>query len=281
MASPRKQRRRRGGLPAVTAPFAACESPNDVWCMDFKGYFRTGDGVKCFPFTLLDAFSRMLIRCEALLEPIGEEIQSILDSAFCEYGLPKRIRSDGGPPFFAAASPASISRLGVWLLRLGVTLECIAPAAPQQNGRLERFHRTLKREVEVAGDHLEQQRRFDSFRAVYNFERPHAALDFATPEVVYRCSHRRYPRPLLTSETSLHRERADRRGTIAWRRRRVLIGEAFAHEHLDLWPSDGDRWEVYFGRISIGLLEVEPLRFVPRRRGKGPMRLSYDGGELT
>ncbi len=281
MAAPRRRRRRRGGLPAVTVPFAACAAPNEVWCMDFKGHFRTRDGARCYPFTLLDAFSRMLLRCEALLDPIGEAVQSILDSAFREYGLPKRIRSDGGPPFFAAASPATVSRLGVWLLRLGIALECIAPAAPQQNGRLERFHRTLKREVEPASDHLEQQRRFDSYRGVYNFERPHAALELATPATVYRRSPRRYPRSLLTSEASLHRERADRRGTIAWHRHRVFIGEAFAYEHLDLWPSEGERWEVHFGRISIGFLDVAPPRFVPRRRGKGPMRLSYKGDELT
>lgn len=279
LVTPRARRPRRSGVPTVvTLPFAACTAPNDVWCMDFKGWFRTQDGTKCYPFTLLDGFSRLLVRCEALADPTGEAVQTILDSAFREYGLPKRLRSDGGPPFFAAPSPATLSRLGVWLLRLGIVLECIAPAAPQQNGRLERFHRTLKRECDPAATVRAQQRRFDAFRGVYNYERPHAALGLATPGTVYRRSRRRYPCPLLTPQRGLHCERVDRRGTIAWHRQRVFIGETFAFEYLDLWPADGERWEVYFGHISLGFLAATPPRFVPRRRSKGPMRLSYQDG---
>lgn len=119
--------------------------------------------------------------------PRATPCRRILDSAFREYGLPKRLRSDGGPPFFAAPSPATLSTIGVWLLRLGIVLECIAPAAPQQNGRLERFHRTLKRETDVAADLRAQPRVFDGFRGRYNFERPHAALALATPCRLYHC----------------------------------------------------------------------------------------------
>jgi len=118
MTAARKPRRGAAVSATICAPFADCEHPNDVWCMDFKGWFHTHDSVKCYPFTLIDALSRMLLRCEALTEPNGDFVRHILDSAFREYGLPKRLRSDGGPPFFSAASPASLSKLGVWLLRL-------------------------------------------------------------------------------------------------------------------------------------------------------------------
>ena len=275
-ARPRRPPRR---IPIpVAPPFPDCTAANDVWCMDFKGWFRTHDGEKCYPFTLLDGLSRMLLRCEALLAPTGDAVRTILDSAFREYGLPRRLRSDGGPPFFAASSPATLSTVSVWLLRLGITLECIAPAQPQQNGRLERFHRTLKREMDVARDCRTQQRAFDTFRGRYNYERPHAALALATPASVYRRSRQRYPRPLLTSDRGRHCERADRHGAIAWHRRRLFIGEAFAYEYLDLWPSDGEQWDVYFGHISIGVIDAANERFVPRRRSKGPMRLAYYDG---
>jgi transposase InsO family protein len=145
-----------------------CLAPNQTWSMDFKGWFRLGTGEKCYPFTLLDAFSRLLLRCEALLTPTGDEVRSILDSAFSEYGLPEAIRSDGGPPFFASQGPSALSKLSVWLLRLGITLECIAPAKPQQNGRLERFHRTLKRFVDPVDDLSAQQRAFDRFRGHFD-----------------------------------------------------------------------------------------------------------------
>ena len=277
MAALRPVRRRVRHPRVIAAPFADCTAPNDVWCMDFKGWFRTGDREKCSPFTLLDGWSRTLLRCEALVDPTSAAVQRILDSAFREYGLPKRLRSDGGPPFFAALSPATLSRVSVWLLRLGIELECIAPASPQQNGRLERFHRTLKREVEIAPAVVEQQRLFDTYRRQYNAERPHAALALATPASVYRRAVRRYPRPLLTSARGLHAERIDRGGAIRWNRRRLFIGESFAFEYVDLWPAEGDRWDVYFGAILIGAIHATQHHFVPLRRTKGPMRLSYLG----
>jgi putative transposase len=276
-AAKRKTRRAKGAA-VVTPPFASCDHPNDVWCMDFKGHFPMTDGVRCYPFTLLDGFSRLLLRGEPLLDPDGRTVCSILDSAFREYGLPKRLRSDGGPPFFAAGSPANLSRLSVWLLRLGIVLECIAPAKPQQNGRLERFHRTFKLEVEPAANLSLQRRVCDEFRRVYNFERPHSALGMVPPWSVYRRSPRRYPQPLLqaTGATLEHQERLDRRGFLRWRRQRIFIGEALAGELVSLWPITGTKWEVNFGSILLGHFDDEGARsFVPRRRGKGSMRLAF------
>lgn len=277
-----KTRRRRRKRPiVVTPPFPECTAVNQVWCMDFKGWFYLGTRQKCHPFTLLDAHSRFLLRCEALLEPNGKWVQSILDSAFREFGLPVTIRSDGGPPFFAAQSPAGLSMLSIWLLRLGIALECIAPASPQQNGRLERFHRTLKQHVAPAAAIRAQQRAFDLFRAEYNNERPHTALELQPPTAVYRRSARRYPRPLLDLRTfglfPHHAERLDRRGSLLWKRRRIFIGEAFAYEFVNMWPGEGARWDVYLGEIHLGFFDEGRASrgFVPvRRPRKQTMRLS-------
>jgi transposase InsO family protein len=281
MTTPRKQRRSAGTRPVVTPPFAECVSPNTTWCMDFKGWIRTGDREKCHPFTLLDAYSRFLLRCEALLEPNGDEVRSILDSAFREYGLPTAIRSDGGPPFFASNGAATIGRVAVWLLRLGIVLECIAPGKPQQNGKLERFHKTLNLELQIGEDIVEQQRLCDVFRRQYNHERPHTSLGLQTPGRVYRRSTKRYPRrPLPGDVGGLHSERVDQRGKIAWRRQRVYIGEAFAGEWLTLWPGERDTWELYFGAVALGVLDdsTGAARFRPARRPKkSTMRLAYLG----
>jgi transposase InsO family protein len=144
LTTPRRKGRRR--VPGVVEPFAPATSPNAVWCIDFKGHFRTGDGDKCLPMTVVDAFSRYCLRCEVVQETTYEQAQWVLDSAFREFGLPAAIRSDNGPPF-AARGPAGLSRLAVWLLRLAIRVERIQPGKPQQNGRLERFHRTLKAET--------------------------------------------------------------------------------------------------------------------------------------
>ena len=145
MTVPRRRRRRRAPV-GVSAPFTGCDEPNAVWCMDFKGWFQTHDAVRCYPFTLIDAFSRYLLRCEGLADPDTKHVRSVLDSAFLEFGLPAAIRSDGGPPF-ASTGPARLTELSVWLLKLGLRVEIIAPGKPQQNGRLERLHRTLKAET--------------------------------------------------------------------------------------------------------------------------------------
>jgi transposase InsO family protein len=128
------------------APFADVACPNATWCVDFKGHFRLGNGQKGFPLTIIDAYSRYLLRCEGVLEPDGREVQRIFDSAFQEYGLPATIRSDNGPPF-ATVGAGGLSKLSVWWIKLGVRVERITPGKPQENGRQERFHRTLKAET--------------------------------------------------------------------------------------------------------------------------------------
>lgn len=197
LTSPRRRRRTRPVV-GIATPFLGCDAPNAVWCMDFKGWFLTADGRRCYPLTLLDAYSRYLLRCEALVDPDGKHVQPILDSAFQEFGLPVAIRSDGGPPF-ASSGPALLTALSVWLLKLGLRVEIIAPSKPQQNGRLERLHRTLKAETASPPDDDDraQQRRFDYWRHEYNVARPHEALGQRRPASVYVASRRSYPRPLI------------------------------------------------------------------------------------
>jgi putative transposase len=144
LTRPRRTRRR---TPiAITAPFAKCVAPNDVWCIDFKGKFRTRDGTWCHVLTLVDAYSRFLLRCELLIEPTGRNVQRVLDSAFQEFGLPRAMRSDNGPPF-ASTGPGGLTALSVWWLRLGIEHQRIQPGKPQQNGRQERVHLTMEEVV--------------------------------------------------------------------------------------------------------------------------------------
>ena len=186
-----RQRRR---CPPYTRPFAAVTAANDVWCTDFKGWFRTGDGRRCDPFTLSDAHSRYLLRCQAVAHPDDEHVRPIFEAAFGEHGLPLAIRSDNGPPF-ASPGAGGLSPLAVWWLKLGIRPERIVAGKPQQNGRHERVHRTLKQETATppADGVPAQQQRFDAFRALYNHERPHEALGQQTPASAYRSSPRPYP----------------------------------------------------------------------------------------
>jgi len=180
LSFPRKKRRH--AVPS-SQPLAHAQEPNAVWCVDFKGWFRTGDGSKCSPLTLTDAYSRYLLRCQGLGESTGHLlVQPIMISAFREHGRPWAIRSDNGPPF-ATSTLGGLSKLSVWWLRLGIKVERIEPGKPQQNGRHERFHRTLEQHTAAppAGTLAAQQRRFEQFRCEYNQHRPHEALGQDTP----------------------------------------------------------------------------------------------------
>lgn len=261
----RGRRRRRLVVPA-TRPFAAATGPNAVWCVDFKGWFRTQDGRRCYPLTLLDAYSRYLLRCEALLDPDTKNVRPIFDSAFQEFGTPEAIRSDNGPPF-ASTGPGGLTELSVWWQRLEIRHDRIAPGKPQQNGRQERFHRTLAELVQQPeGDVRAQQRAFDRFRYEYNQERPHEALGLKPPLSAYAPSPRRYPRPLERFEDdSYARLRVDRYGYVRWEHTRVFISTALAYEDVFVDPdhdSGGHRWEVRWGHSWGHLL----LGWIDERR---------------
>src|SRR5438034_4927212 len=196
---PRQRRRRRLGHPGK--PTSQVLAPNDVWSADYKGQFKTGDGRYCYPLTVADGFSRYLLGCQGLSSTAVAEAKPVFTRLFKEYGLPKRIRTDNGVPF-ATNTLARLSSLSAWWVRLGILPELIEPGKPQQNGRHERMHRTLKDETlkPPAANAAAQQRRFNVFRTEFNDERPHEALDGLVPGDLHKRSSRPMPSKLLAPE---------------------------------------------------------------------------------
>jgi hypothetical protein len=198
--------------------------------------------------TLMDADTRFLLRAEPMLDPTGENVEKVLDSAFQEFGLPKAMRSDNGPPF-ASTGAGRLTALSVWWLKLGIQLERIEPGKPQQNGRLERCHLTLEEAVTPPAENLlEQRRAVDEWRRDYNDDRPHEALGDVPPALVYRRSSRQYPRQLLKPDPPAWREACDvdRHGCIRWRRHRIFVTSALAGEIVELERTGEWTWEIRF-----------------------------------
>jgi len=259
--STKRRWRRRRRVPAATTPFSRATEPNAVWCIDFKGSITTGDGVRCGPLTVIDAFSRFCIRCELLDEGTSDQVMHVLDSAFREYGIPGAMRSDNGPPF-ASTGAGGLTRLAVWLLRLGIRLERIQPGKPQQNGRQERFHRTLEQEAATPpkATWRAQRRAFYRFRREYNEERPHEALGNKPPASTYVPSARRFPTQLLDFSNGFgHDCRVDRRGFIAFGRHRLFVSTALYGETVQVVPEDRG-WTVYFGPVPLGRIDDRASR---------------------
>ena len=250
--------RRRRRTPPYTEPFRHCDGPNTVWCLDHMGWFLTGDGSKCEPLTLTDAFSRYLFRCQVVPNKGQKPTRAILVAVFREYGLPDAIRSDNGSPF-ASRGIGGLSRLSVWFIQLGIVPERIEPGQPQQNGRHERMHRTVQEETArpPAQTLHGQQRAFDAFRKEYNQERPHEALAMATPAEVYRPSGRSYPErlELVSYPAGLVDRVVQKRGEFYWNQHRVFLGEAFSGQRVGLEPLDGRYWLVYFATCVLGVFD--------------------------
>ena len=247
-------RRRRHRTPPYTNPLAGCHRPNDVWCADFKGWFLTGDGCRCDPFTLTDADSRYLLRCQIVPHPDGHCVKPIIDAAFREYGLPRAIRTDNGPPF-ASVGLGGLSRLSITWIRLGITPERIDPGHPEQNGRHERMHRTLNEESASPPqtNARRQQDAFDRFRDDFNHHRPHEALGQRAPASVYQPSPRPYPRHLPQIEYPDHYQvrRVEPSAMIRWQGKKICMGRPLIGEFVGLTPHDEDRWGIYFGPVLL------------------------------
>jgi putative transposase len=269
LVRPAKRRRRMSTDPRVSLPFSECDAPNRVWCVDFKGWFRTHDGVKCYPLTITDAYSRYVLRCEAMTDPDGRGVFDAFDSAFREFGLPDAIRSDGGPPF-ASTGAAGLTQLSVWWLQLGLHVERIAPGKPQQNGRHERMHRTLKADVAPQANIRRQQLAFDLWRREFNDERPHEALAMRSPAKLYVPSSRSYPRKLLKFEPSRwsHAAQLDKHGSIRFAGRKVFVSTALRHLSIELERVGETAWEARWGAILLGRLDSRSLDrgIIPTRR---------------
>jgi putative transposase len=254
LTRPRRWRRR---CPPYTQPFAAASAPNAVWSADFKGWFRTGDGRRCDPLTVSDGYSRYLLACQAVARPDHAHTQPVFDALFCEYGLPLAIRSDNGPPF-ATIGAGGLSRLAVWWLKLGIHAERIAPGQPQQNGRHERMHGTLKAATAdpPAATCAAQQLRFRRFRREFNHERPHEALGQKPPATLYVASSRSYPcalrEPDYGPDQVVRRVRSN--GEIKWRGQRIYISEALIGEPVALAETAHGAWRVCFGDVELGFI---------------------------
>lgn len=259
-----KTRRRKRRVAPRSRPFHAAVYPNAVWCADFKGWFRTSDGQRCDPLTISDACSRMLLCCQAVSKPDYLHVRPIFETVFREYGLPQAIRTDNGSPF-ASTAVAGLSRLGVWWVKLGIDLERIQPGHPEQNGRHERMHHTLKQECcqPSAANLREQQQAFDAFLQTYNYRRPHQALDLTPPASVYRSSPRQYPDRLEDPEypPHAHVRRIRSNGEMKWRGNRVFISEALTGEAVGLQETLTG-YDVYFGPVLLGHLDHKQERLL-------------------
>lgn len=252
--------------------------PNDQWSADFKGWFRTRDGQRCDPVTISDGRSRFLLRCRAVPRPDDEGVRPVFRSAFREYGLPLVMRTDNGPPF-ASTGLGGLTRLSVWWVKLGIGLERITPGKPQQNGRHERMHETLKQETACPprANGRAQQRAFDQFWYVYNFERPHEALGDTPPAQWYEASPRAYPEAEPQVEYPGHFEVRQVRhsGEIKWRGEFLYVSEALIGEPVGLEQISDRHWRMSFGTLPLGLLDDHPgklLAYRPRGGRKRPER---------
>lgn len=253
-----KQRRRRrphqhpGVVPLTTT------APNDLWTADFKGHFRTRDGLYCYPLTIADQHTRYLLACQGLRSTKGRDVRGVFAQAFRTFGLPHAIRTDNGVPF-ATTGIHGLSQLNVWWLRLGIQHQRILPAHPQQNGAHERMHKTLKAGAirPPRGTLAAQQRAFNTFRTEYNEERPHATLGGRPPGTLYRPSPRAYPEQLPPLEYPGHFlvKRVTNAGTFRLKHRLLFIANALKQHHIGLEEVDDGIWSIYFGRVLLARLD--------------------------
>ena len=249
-------------------PLIPMTAPNGTWTADFKGHFKTRDGVYCYPLTIVDGCSRYLLACQGLLSTAIAVSRPIFLRLFQEYGLPQVLRTDNGVPF-ATTALGRLSTLSVWWIRLGILPELIAPASPQQNGRHERMHRTLKAEATrpPSGNLQAQQTRFNRFRHEYNHERPHEALQQETPASCYTASARPLPSRLAPLEYPGHFEvrLVSRNSGIRWNRHWVCVTHTLAGEYVGLEEVGDGLWDVYFGPVKLGRMDERILRITDHK----------------
>lgn len=249
-----RKRRRRGVL--SSGPLRHCMLPNDVWSADFKGHFRMGDSRWCYPLTVSDNASRYLLECRGLYHPTEAGVWKPFERIFREYGLPCAIRTDNGSPF-ASTALGGLTRLSVWFIKLGIHPERITPGSPQENGRHERMHRTLKAEAPPQGNLSAQQRVFNRFRMEYNEERPHESLKGVPPRAIYRPSRRPYPNRIREVEYDgdclVRHVRTN--GEIKWKGEFIYVSEALRGEPVGLKQVEEYRWQLYFGHYPLGMLD--------------------------
>ncbi len=252
-----KPKRRRRYSSPYGKPLGGYDQPNAIWGADFKGHFPVG-GKRCFPLTITDGFSRYLIRCKLLPRPLHAPVQKTFEQAFREFGMPEAIRTDNGAPFSTLA-PGGLSRLSVWWIKLGIRPERIEPGRPDQNGRHERMHATLKAETAMPPktSFRSQQYAFDKFLHEFNTVRPHEALSMDVPINFYKASLRSFPNRLPDIEYPSHFrvEKSYPNGVVSLGHTQWYISGCLRNEFVGLEEIDDDVWKVYFGPIALGILD--------------------------
>ncbi|QQO19870.1 IS481 family transposase [Bradyrhizobium diazoefficiens] len=258
---------------AQGTPLSQGAAPNDLWCTDFKGEFKLGNGRYCYPLTATDQASRFLLMCEALESTREEPAIAAFERLFSERGLPLAIRSDNGVPFASPNALFNLSKLSVWWLRLGIAIERIKPGHPQQNGRHERMHLTLKQEATrpPGANILQQQDRFDAFVHEFNTERPHEALDMKCPAQLYATSRRRYEGlPELSYPFHDRDVLVTACGRLCLHRKRINISTVLAGQKLGIKEVDEGIWLVSFMHYDLGYFDLEQKTLQPLDNPFGP-----------
>ena len=262
-----RQRRARRSVGHPGKPTVVASEPNDLWNTDFKGQFKTRDGIYCYPLTTTDTSSRFLLSCQGLHTTAGTDAKAVFTRLFHEFGLPRAIRSDNGVPF-ATITLGRLSMLSAWWVRLGIMPVLIQPGRPQQNGSHERMHLTLKDETTrpAAGNLAAQQRRFNVFMEEFNHERPHEALDQDTPGSRYVPSPRPMPAKLPALEYPAHYEKrlVSGNGGIRWKHAWINVSSCCTGEYVGLDEVDNGIWDVYFGIVKLGRLHEKHQRIEDR-----------------
>jgi transposase InsO family protein len=268
---------------AQGTPLSPGAAPNDLWCADFKGEFKLGNARYCYPLTVTDQASRFLLMCEALESTREDLAFTAFERLFAERGLPLSIRSDNGVPFASPNGLFGLSKLSVWWLRLGIAIERIKPGRPQQNGRHERMHLTLKKEAtRPSGSNiLQQQARFDAFVQEFNVERPHEALDMKCPAQLYTPSPRRYDGlPELSYPFHDRDVLVTACGRLCLHRKKINISTVLAGQRLGIKEVDEGIWLVSFMQYDLGYFDLEQRTLQTVDNPFGPKLVSDASGTM-
>lgn len=260
------QRRKKKRFKAEGTPLSMTYTPNDLWCADYKGEFMLANKKYCYPLTITDFSSRFLLTCEGLESNCETLAFSIFEQTFQRYGLPRAIRTDNGVPFSSPCALFGLSKLSVWWLRLGICIERIKPGNPQQNGRHERMHLTLKKEAtKPPGQNLlQQQEKFDIFINEFNTQRPHQALDMKYPNELYRYSPRPY-KGIQEVKYPFH----DRTvtvtncGRICFKKKKISLSRSLAGQDIGIKETEEGIWLVTFMDYDLGFFDLESEKIEP------------------
>lgn len=267
-----KQRKRKR-YKAQGTPLSKSLKPNDLWCADYKGEFMMGNKQYCYPLTITDHKSRFLVSCEALTTTKEIYAFAVFEQAFQEFGLPRAIRTDNGIPFSSVMALFGLSKLSVWWLRLGIDIERIRPGHPEQNGRHERMHLTLKKETTKPPgvNMLQQQEKFEGFISEYNFERPHQALEMKTPSEVYIPSKRKYkgitPLDYPTHDKTV---RVTHCGRICMNNKKINLSQVFSGQDVGVKEIEDGIWLVSFMDYDLGFFDLEDRKLTALENPFGP-----------